>query len=63
MRVGFGMKKHWRKESQYADIAAVWRLVIGREDYGEHNLESEASQVSSKSKGIRGVVGNTMACF
>jgi len=21
------MKAHWRKESQYADIAAVWRLA------------------------------------
>jgi len=28
VRVGVGMKAHWRKESQYADIAAVWRLAI-----------------------------------
>jgi hypothetical protein len=28
VRVGLGMKKHWRKESKYADIAAVWRLAI-----------------------------------
>lgn len=27
VRVGVSMKAHWRKESQYADIAAVWRLA------------------------------------
>lgn len=26
MRVGLGMKKHWRKESKYADMAAVAAL-------------------------------------
>jgi hypothetical protein len=27
VRVGWGIKTHWRRESKYADIAAVWRLA------------------------------------
>lgn len=40
VRLGVGMKKHWRKESRYADMVAVWQLwvTVGLWENEEHDL-------------------------